>query len=427
MKIFNGSRVVVVGFVLLYLVLATVSFERIYGYFPDVQGYQYFEISVIDKIACIFIALLPAFFLPLDKSSPSSVVIWFVYFAQVASTIVVSGMQLGSKGHVPWVWIIFVSLSFSCVTFFTGIFRVRVKIFKFGKAFFISFVLFPLVFCIVYCWSFFGLILDVPSITEVYEVRENFVNVLTASGSALAGYVFVAGGFSIASVSLVIGVVGHKKNKILSTILILGSVGLSFLIYGASGFKSVAFMPIACLIALVIFKRVNKYGVTFSVIFPLVLAFIYFASYFEPIDLIFIHWYRRIFMLPGMNSNFVFFYMGDFGLSHLEAAPQIISDFFYHTDGSANSGIYGDGYAKFGYLGVLLNLNLLILFLVILDSVSFGVDKSISASLVVPISYAISNSSLTSIFLTYGAIYILLFLYVFSCHVVTKNKSMEVQ
>ncbi|HLG45013.1 MAG TPA: hypothetical protein VKY24_02130 [Reyranella sp.] len=138
----------------------------------------------------------------------------------------------------------------------------------------------------------------------------------------------------------------------------------------------------------------------------------------------------RIVIVPGMLTAFwvEFFSINPFGLYAgsgllgaifgreqvygLPLSYVIGLQYFNNEQTNANVNLWADGYGQWGVLGALFATAFAMLVLRILDRLSIGRDLSIVLPLCLPLAFALTNGSATSVFLTNGIWVLLLIVYV---------------
>ena len=125
---------------------------------------------------------------------------------------------------------------------------------------------------------------------------------------------------------------------------------------------------------------------------------------FDDTNPVFAHWYRRAFVVPGIHTNLFYNYIGNSISEGYPNMPSVVSHLYYGTDGSANSGLYGDGLARAGFIGAAFTVLIFGVLLKTMDAVTTNIPSSLSTAFFLPTAYALSNSSTTSVILTYGAV-----------------------
>jgi hypothetical protein len=367
-------------------------------------------------------AILPAFFLPKTAKKPSSIILWYVYYTNIVSNIIVFPFIVQVKNFHEYLYPLVITLIFIVVIFFSQKINLPIKKYKIKTANLTVILLLINFFSITYIYSIFGISFEPPSIDDVYGVREAYKDTLQSSGSIIVGYLVTLGGFVFAPVTLLIGFKELKHRKLLSIIFIISSLTLSFLIYSIGGFKSIAFAPIGALLLYYFSQKFNNHALLLAIGIPAFILFIYLLSLFFNIEFIFYHMYRRIFLTPGMNAAYFYDFLISNNSFGMRDAPNVISIHYYGTLGSANTGLFGDGYGKGRYFGVLFNAVLLFSMLIFIDGCSKKINPSIIFSLLIIIAYAIANSALTTTIITYGFL-VVCFLFIIGNSLLGTNNS----
>lgn len=393
------SRSWIFAFSLLYVTLLSYATDHICHYFKDVPGYNLCgSPNFLFLVIAVVVVVLSALLLPLGNKA-STAIIWIVFLTHIASALIVSAFVAGSDIYrvvffvsISILYVIFVNLAVIC--------RLYVKYIKIPQVLVLLFVLAIFIVFLGVIGSYFSFSFDMPSITDVYGVRSEYKERI-AGASLLIPYMVIIGGYSISPFMTVMSVI-NKKNIIISVALMAMATTLSILIYSSAAFKSVAFAFVIVGVACVILSFWNSAVKGFFVLTSLGFVFILIYGIVDSDGIAFIHWFRRVFIVPGLNANFYLDYIGIFDTKSLINAPFVISQQYYNTDGSANNGIIGSGLAEGGYFGVVMNITLFSFMLIIIDSVTRGIPAHISTSLFIPTAYAFANSAPTTVLLSYG-------------------------
>lgn len=398
------------------------------NYFSDVEGYNIeYNFSLTHLIFFYLFSIVPIIILPIKGRKPSYVILWFVYFSHIIPTI--AFVPIISKNFF---WSYVIILFFSIIIFLANIkIKLKTKLFSFNfkDSHFYSFILLISLFSLIVIIGTYGFSYDLPNITDVYSIREKFIN----NSNFLSSYVSVITGYIISPFLLLLGINLFQYKKKLSMIFILSSFLLSVQIYANSGLKSVAFASFVCLFFYIFIKNVRNIGIFFIILISFSFFFLMLMHnlfFIEKLDILLYHWFRRVFIVPGMNVNYFFDYITTNNLLTLKGAPLIISEYYYGTSGSANSGLIGDSFTKYNYIGFIIN-GFIFLFILKLSDYIIDSRSSIGLSLMIPIAYAISNSSITTVFFTYGYILIVCFFVFFKKNIYkiefNKRKNIEIK
>lgn len=139
----------------------------------------------------------------------------------------------------------------------------------------------------------------------------------------------------------------------------------------------------------------------------------------------------RVVVVPGMLTAFwvEFFSINPFGLYAgigllgaifgreqvygLPLSYVIGLQYFNNEQTNANVNLWADGYGQWGVIGALIATAFAMVALRILDRLTIGRDTSIVLPLCLPLAFALTNGSATSVFLTNGIWVLMLLVYVF--------------
>lgn len=402
-----SKRVFSVLLITAYLFMIEYLFTLVVAHFSHVQGYdRFFSISIENTILNILLCIAVSFSLPLKSKKPSETILWAVYFMHFVPSIMTYGHLLFPS---TLLWPLILSFVFSIITLLS---RIDFKVLPLTGRFVFSYtsykkqlffiIVLSSVFCLVWVVKEHGFSLTPPNITDVYGVRSEYKSNL----SFLGGYIIVISGYALAPFVVLLGVyLLSLKKQLQGLFLICLSFLISYTIYASSGLKSVAFSSIISLVFYLSLKKFTSSGM-FILCFCFCLISIGLALYhFADINIVALHWLRRVFLVPGMNVNYYFEFFNING-GKWDNAPLVISQVYYGTNGSANSGVFGDALAKYGWLGLLINSILLVIIIKLADIAVHSGSSSLASSLFFIIAYALSNSGTTTVFLTYGFIVI---------------------
>ena len=393
--------------------IVLMGFAEICEVFSRIPGYSCRDISAMEAFFFSFIAVLPAFLLPINNNAGTGI-IWIVYLFHVNSGMIALPYFI-DVGLRDLYFALFITISYALLSVLSSRIRVTPPIIKVSQ---ISILLLLIVVIgggLLMLWSFFSIRLEIPSIYDVYGVRADYKETLLRSGNPIAGYLPMLSGFLFAPISIYLTFhFVETKRFILGFVFGFMAVAHSFSVYSVTGFKSVAFLFIATLGFLVLLRKAPRpvYRMCF-----LVLAVFIVSAFIATIGLsetVFHHWVRRVLLVPGMNLAYYYDIIGFWNLNGMDNAPSRISHIIYRTDGSANSGLIGNGLARGGILGLLINYGFFYGFIVLINSVTRDIPKYVSVSLAFPASYAFSNSSVTTVYLSYGGFFMAIFLLVWS-------------
>ena len=407
----NERKLVILMFVI-FVIFFNYAFFAVCQSFYYLPGYdRCLSISLFDKVIFNFIAFLPVLFIPIRRSA-SSFVLFSVYLMHFYGAIaLLPSLGIGFSNPELALCAVFFVVGFYFLCSVDGLKLKKMRSPSIGPTLFILILFLINSMSFILFFKVFGFSLDLPSIYDVYGARTDFKEKISGT-SGLVLYVVLWAGYSFAPVSLVSAIHFYNVRPVLSVVLALSSVLLSLSVYSAAAFKSVAFIPIFCVLIYLIFGG-RKSFLYYFLIFWVSLIVIAFILYVTGInEAVFIHWFRRVFIVPGMNVAYFLDYYGLFSYGLAKEAPSVIMSVYYDSDGSANSGVIGNGFAMFGLLGVIFNVAIIYLLLIALGFIVDSSSQRVAASVLFPFSYALSNSATTTSLITYGGIITLILLYI---------------
>lgn len=386
-----------------------VAMVRSCDVFAYVPGYDRCQIpSAEDALPYLMIAVLPAFLLPVRPTAGTGI-IWIVYFMHVFGAVMAAPFVSNTTQGATF-FSLFVSLSFILVSWLSKL--IRIPFVRVGISFNIFNVcLFAaLAGALTYLLVTFPINFKLPSIYDVYDVRAEFIETMEDNAGGIGGYVMLISAYSLVPIGIISSFSLYRNNKFLQILFLLTSFFMMISVYSAAAFKSSVFV-FALVIAVYLFIG-DKYPfrrmlLMFSVIS--ISALLLDISNIHHDSLI--HWFRRVFIVPGLNVQFYLSEFGFFNNTPVPDAPLLISQTYFGTDGSANAGLYGNGLARGGWQGIGLVLFIFCLILVVADTVGGRIPLRISISLLFPSAYALANSSITTVLLSYGLMVNFIFLY----------------
>ncbi|MDV3354469.1 hypothetical protein [Dietzia sp. IN118] len=260
----------------------------------------------------------------------------------------------------------------------------------------------------VYLLSVSGLALASPNLDDVYAIRDGYRQTVAESG-ALIGYLVRLQGNVINPLILIRGLYGGPK-----WLLAVGLIG-QWLIYSITGFKTVLLSGFAIFAIALLFRLYGSlrlstfigYFAGFSIL-ALVIDKLT-ASMF--LSTVFIY---RTLLMPGTlpSAYFDYFSHREFykwedsvisfwssSSNHNSSLSYLIGQYMTgNSEVSANSHLIADGYGNFGFLGVAIELIVLLLILFALASSARGLPLPVICSLSIAPLFALINSSpITSI------------------------------
>lgn len=409
-------RVLVVGIVLLYAVVFHISVPNICGQFAAQPAYR---LCVPPNFSLVvwytLLAMVPALFLPTTKTA-SSIIMFIVYVMHVFPFIamypyVPINDRLGSL--LP----LLAAISYSGLAVAISFVKFSLPRASIQRNHLIIVSLVAYLIAIATIYFSFDISFQLVSIFDVYDVRAEFKNQLLDAANPLAAYVVTVSAYALAPGMIVFSRYLLRESFVLALVFLGLALFLSASVYSLAAYKSgvfIAFFTLLISYGTIKFNAsYTKYVLIGFGCFSIIVLLLALLHSDSPV---FAHWYRRAFVVPGLNTNMFYnyignsLYQGEFGMAHL------VSRLYYGGTGSANSGLYGDGMAKAGFAGVFFTVALFGLILKAMDATSSYLPPSMSAALFLPTGYALSNSSTTAVVLTYGGGVALLFAYLLNEH-----------
>lgn len=376
------------------------------------QRYEPAEFGLV--VLTLLIAVAVCLTLPRRLERPSSVILWILFVVTIAPTILMSTYL----GIVPPGEAVVMSFGFGVAFALVSLFvrrldppRPLIKRISTTSFWLIIGLFSALVY--VYLALVAGLSLRFLSIFDVYDVREDYAEVL--SGAGLLGYLVSTQANVVNPLVMSRGI--YTRNWALFTVGVLGQL----ILYSGTGFKTILFSIPALLIVALVFRTNARprpltlmWGASGVILVSAAIdsmqQSIVWSSLFA----------RRFLITPaGLTSRYYEFYSNtEFEmLSH-----SILRPFFVHppheygparmigvlisgsTSLSANANLFADGFAHFGWAGVAAIATLLTIFLRIVDRAAVGLPTAAAALVVVMPSIAVSNTSMLTAMFSHGLV-----------------------
>jgi len=277
-----------------------------------------------------------------------------------------------------------------------------------------------LLFAFVY--SVLGFSLEIVSFYNVYDVRESY----RASVLETTGYV----SYAVIWIGNVIGpfLITHG---FLNRNLFTGSAGMlaQLTIYALTGFKSVVLAgALIVAIFIILWRRGSYIGInmiwgSFSMV---TLAYVL----YKITDVVFILYLTagRLILLPGILTGYYYEFFGrnpkvmmtDSVLSPLGTYPyqlgparEIGLHYYNKATTQANANVWADGYAQFGFAGMLVFVFLLGVVLWLYDSIAVKTNPKLAAVMLGIPAITLANNPLETSLLTHGTALVFLVIYLY--------------
>lgn len=256
-----------------------------------------------------------------------------------------------------------------------------------------------------------GLPTSLPSLDDVYGVRDDYR--ISLGGSPILGYLIPAQASVINPMFIAKGIYQRKPAWI-----IVGIIG-QLAIFSYSGLKSVLFSTLALLVFYWILRSrrpkgiIVAYGVLAGALLSMVMDTLQSSTIWTSLSI------RRFMIVPGMLSGA---YVSVFsqadkaqwgysflsGLVHYpysEPPPYLVGRLYFgRPEMNANANYFADGYANWGFWGVLVEAAFIILLLWLVDAASIGLPNKFASLVFVVPAIAFANSSAFTTALTHGVL-----------------------
>lgn len=417
---YSVKRSAVVLLTIVYLILLHIDY--VIGVAPrnSYLGYIYMSNSFSQIVLSWFIAILPAFWMPIKYTRPSQLIYWFLYLIVVIPSIVmpvyIGRFDLCLKQGLLIV-VAFLLLNFIFIFPLISIPKIKIS-----YSVFLLVILSISLINIVYIFYVFGVSKSLTWIfsPRVYDIRLNARSIM-APLSRIGRYIItwqsqVFGPFLFAS-----GLYRHNW------LLIVFGVISQIIIYSVLATKNSIFsLLLACVIFFLLDKFSNKSLGIYLLLGAVVGVFcVILVDYiFTPTT-----WFlsstitRRVIYTPGLLTTYFFDFfskkqpalLGHSFLKNITKYPYDISPtfliglhYFGNISTNADANLWADGYANFGIAGVFMFTIVLAIVLWLLDNLSKPLGKEFAGLIGAFPGYILADSPLFTSLLTHGVLILLI-------------------
>ena len=339
-------------------------------------GWILFIVAVAPSI------LVPQFTDVLSTDAAFEVAIWvFVSFLPVATI----GTRRAVRDMLP-------TFTISASTFWTGLVVV-------------SIVLYAYVIVAV------GVHWELPSIDDVYGVRGEF-KMVESSSSFLLRYAVPLLGNVLTPLIIARGMLERRW-----TWLVVGVLGEVF-IYSFTGYRSAVLSPLVLLGAYLLFRRNSRPASVVVLVSVMVLTLLSWAMDWltssNDYTSLFV---RRFLITPGLltagyvwvfadtdKAHFAYSFLGFFfTYPYSKEPPDLVGELFFgHVTTHANANLLADGYANFGFPGMVLECLVLTVLLWVIDDACRGLSIRVAVLVLAMPTFALADTGLFTTLLTEG-------------------------
>lgn len=387
-----------------YLNLITDQFEY--------AGYTYVAPDAESSVYMFLAATVTAWLLPSRINRPSGLVLWLLFVVAVAPSIFVP-TYTGYLDHGQAMTSgLAIAACYSLAALITKR-RAPVKPLRFNMRPSAFWTLIGLISISIYAVVAvtLGLRLQFVSLLDVYDVRDEYKAGL-AGVSGIVGYLVSTQANVINPLIITRGIYSKRWGLVL-----IGALGQAILFSG-TGFKTILFsLPALVIFALVFRANLQPraiwvlWGATLMAVTAAIIDSIQggltWTSLFA----------RRFLLTPGllMSAYMAYYNENEFAyLSHSILAPWIPNEYQFAparmigmwitgSPASAyNANIFADGYANFGYAGMVGAALILAAYLRIVDRAAHGLPVAVSGLVLVMPAIALSNTSVLTAMFSHG-------------------------
>lgn len=256
----------------------------------------------------------------------------------------------------------------------------------------------------------FGIHFNFSQVDDVYDLREAYRDQV----NRLSGYAMNWQSKIINALLLALGFV--NKNKLLICIGVLGQL----FIFSITGQKSVALSSVFILVIIFCLRKSGRdfvlyfvYGITALVFLTMALDLVTNSSEYTSLFI------RRMLITPGLLLSYYFDFFSVNPQVHLSHSildpfltypydklpPFLIGEHYFGRVGlAANANLWADGFANFGYAGIIGFTVLLVGILYLYDSISANRNFIVSAALIAMPAWSLVDTSLITSLLTHGIV-----------------------
>lgn len=369
------------------------------------------------------LASAPVFFLPTRIRKPSSLILWILYAVVVIPTTLVPFYSARVPADSLLLFCAVITGCLFLLTRITGLRPIRLRGIELPPQLFSAGILAASLAVYGYLSLRFQLGLRIESLVDVYDTRASYRETLGAT-SGIAAYMV---GWQANVINPLVIAIGLTRNR--PHLVALGTIA-QLVIFSFTGFKSVFFSALF-LFVLLILLRGKKPSIGFRImagLSTLILASVAVDTLIggNTMTSIFV---RRLLVVPGQLSGYYLDFFSEQPLARLGHSvlspifdypysvtpPRLIGQYYFgNVDTSANAHIWADGFANFGYVGVISFSLLLGTFLWIFDSASRFTDLRVSVLLLGIPAFSLSNSALLTTLFSHGMLLALLIILLMS-------------
>lgn len=413
-------RLAVVACGLTYLIALSWTYEAIVAPTFAYEGTEYRELDLWIRLASWVLAALPLFWIPTRHTRPSQVVYNSLYVLVLAPTVLFCHHVLPYRD--PAQILAFQAVLVGAYFGMGMVYWARPPEFALPRVhpvWFWSTVGLAMFIGYAYLELTLGLRIDVVSFFDVYDLREQFEQ----SATRLVGYTYTWLANVLNPLLFAFALVRRKP------LLLVGSIGLQLLMYSFAGSKSFLFGIMLIVVTLFAMAGRGRHfssrylglvaaGVAALTVADLATDGFLFTAFAT----------RRAIVVPAQLTSYYFDFFADNRLAMLGdstlrglvdypydlSVPYLIAQqYFGRPNMMANANFWADGFANFGWAGLIGASALLAAVMAVMDGLARGKDLKLTSLLAVIPAVSLCNSGLLTTLMTHGLGLTLVVLYLY--------------
>ena len=381
------------------------------------SGLIYDPVDELHVVLAGVIAVVPSLWLPLRISRPSQVCLWLIYMIGYVPPQLVAYYALHRGLGDLWP---FTAVLLGGMSLLIGMDRIPrtywVVPLSIDLRTYSRMLLLTAAAAAAYVALTVGINLQLPSLSDIYDTRAAYGEELAASGGLVA-YAVVWSANVIGPLLIALGL---RQRRF--ALLVVGIL-LELMIYGVTGFKTALFASflVVTLFVLLLPRRGGRGDWLPWLASGAIGGAVLVDQYSGSIEATSI-FVRRLLEIPGLVTAYYFEFFSDHRPFHLAHSflgawfqqpseltpPQLIGSAYFGPRTWANGGLWADGLANFGYVGVLAFSGVLGAIFWVLDVVADGTDIAITGPVVGIFGFVLSNSGLFTTILSHGLAFAIL-------------------
>lgn len=375
-------------------------------------GYRYTAPEIEPTVIVWLIASAVAYALPRSLSRPSSVMLWTLYVVTVAPSILMA----------PYTSYLPVDLALT-MSFVVGAVYIAVALGQKGERSSLDWHVSPTTLWIVLAVFSIatyvllmltqGLSFQFLQILDVYDVRAEYADEVQSVG--VLGYLVATQANVVNPLIAARGFV-HRKWSLVG-VAVIGQL----ILYSTTGFKHVLFGILAWFVMILVLRRrgTNTRGSVLLLGAGALIIVAAIADQLAKSNLMTSLFSRRFIFTPGVFTSVYVKFFSENPQAHLGhsvfrafvdypyelSPPYMIGTWMARNSTlAANANLFADGFANFGWLGVIGAGAVLLIYLRFLDRAAVGLPIVLSAVVVVIPAVALSNTSVLTGMLSHGLV-----------------------